>query len=57
MMLAIGIAVWVPMLIDKPIHFMWAGNAITFAMAAGAWVLADSLGLKQGVVSPKGSTD
>ena len=43
MMLGFNFLVWLPMLIDKPIHFMWAGNAITFAMAAGAWVIADSI--------------
>lgn len=43
MMLVIGLLVWIPMLIDKPIHFMWAGSAITFALAAAAWVIADSL--------------
>jgi len=43
MMLSFNFLVWLPMLIDKPIHFMWAGNAITFAMAAGAWVIADSI--------------
>lgn len=46
MMLVIGLLVWVPMLIDKPIHFMWAGTAITFALATGAWVIADSLTVK-----------
>ncbi len=46
MMFAIGLLVWVPMLIDKPIHFMWAGNAITFALATAAWVVADSLTTK-----------
>ena len=43
MMLTFNVLVWLPMLIDKPIHFMWAGNAITFAMAAAAWVIADSI--------------
>jgi len=42
MMLVIGVLVWVPMLIDKPIHYMWSGTAITFALATGAWVIADS---------------
>lgn len=46
MMLVIGALVWVPMLIDKPIHFMWAGTAITFALATAAWVVADSLATK-----------
>lgn len=46
MMFVIGLLVWVPMLIDKPIHFMWAGNAITFALATAAWVVADSLTTK-----------
>jgi hypothetical protein len=46
MMLVIGALVWVPMLIDKPIHFMWAGTAITFALATAAWAVADSLAPK-----------
>jgi uncharacterized membrane protein len=47
MMLVIGLFVWLPMLIDKPIHFMWAGTAITFALATAAWVIADSLTAKR----------
>jgi uncharacterized membrane protein len=43
MMLSFILLVWLPMLLDKPIHFMWAGNAITFAMATAAWVIADSV--------------
>jgi hypothetical protein len=46
MMFVISLLVWVPMVIDKPIHFMWAGNAITFALATAAWVVADSLTTK-----------
>jgi uncharacterized membrane protein len=47
MMFVIGLLVWIPMLINKPIQFMWAGNAITFALAAAAWVMADSLAAKR----------
>jgi uncharacterized membrane protein len=47
MMFVIGLLVWVPMLINKPIHFMWAGTAITFALTAAAWVIADSLTAKR----------
>lgn len=43
MMLSFNLFVWLPMLIANPGHVTWAGNAITFAMAAGAWVIADSL--------------
>jgi hypothetical protein len=44
MMLGFGVLVWVPMLLAKPdSHFIWAGNAITLALAAAAWVLADLL--------------
>jgi len=45
MMLVINGLVWLPMLIDKPEHFNWCGNAITFAMAAAAWVLADAIAM------------
>ena len=43
MMLSFNVFVWLPMLMDKPNAFNWAGNAITFAMASAAWVIADSL--------------
>lgn len=36
--------VWIPKLIAGPRqHFNWAGNGINLAIAAGAWVVADSL--------------
>jgi uncharacterized membrane protein YphA (DoxX/SURF4 family) len=44
MMLGFGVLVWVPMLLAKPdSHFIWAGNAITLALAGAAWVVADGL--------------
>ncbi len=42
MMLGFGALVWIPILIAKPVHFSWAGTAITLALAAAAWVIADS---------------
>lgn len=42
MMLGFGALVWVPILVAKPVHFSWAGTAITLALAAAAWVIADS---------------
>jgi uncharacterized membrane protein len=47
MMLGFNVLVWLPMLINKPIHFMWAGNAITFAMAAAAWLMADLISARE----------
>ena len=45
MMFGFGALVWAPMLIGKPgDHFMWAGNAINFALMASAWVVADRVG-------------
>lgn len=36
--------VWIPKLVSGPRdHFNWAGNGINLAIAAGAWVVADSL--------------
>ncbi len=38
------ILVWVPKLIAAPHeHFYWAGNAISLAMVAAAWVVSDAL--------------
>ena len=42
MMLGFGVLVWIPMLIAKPVHFSWAGTAITLALASAAWLIADS---------------
>lgn len=47
MMIGIDALVWVPMLLDKPGHFTLAGNVITLAMAAAAWVVADALRTQQ----------
>jgi uncharacterized membrane protein len=42
MMFGFGALVWAPMLIAKPgEHFMWAGNAINFALMSAAWVVSD----------------
>jgi uncharacterized membrane protein YphA (DoxX/SURF4 family) len=36
--------VWAPILLATPhLHFAWAGNAISLAMAGAAWVVADSI--------------
>jgi hypothetical protein len=38
------VLVWVPKLIADPhSHFNWAGNAISLAMVAAAWVVSDAL--------------
>lgn len=42
MMLGFGALVWLPILVGKPVHFSWAGTAITLALASAAWVIADS---------------
>lgn len=42
MMLGFGVLVWLPILLAKPVHFSWAGTAITLALASAAWVIADS---------------
>ncbi|HEY1803826.1 MAG TPA: hypothetical protein VGG45_05050 [Terracidiphilus sp.] len=38
------VLVWVPKFIAEPhAHFNWAGNAVSLAMVAAAWVVADTL--------------
>jgi uncharacterized membrane protein YphA (DoxX/SURF4 family) len=50
MMFVFGVLVWVPALFARPdSHFTWAGNAITFALAGAAWVVADALGTRHSV--------
>jgi uncharacterized membrane protein YphA (DoxX/SURF4 family) len=45
--------VWAPILAATPhVHFAWAGNAISLAMAGAAWVVADSIS-EPGKPSPK----
>lgn len=42
--LGFQLLVWIPKLIAGPRqHFNWAGNAINLAIAAGVWVVADSM--------------
>lgn len=42
MILLFGALVWLPSLLAHPRqHMVWSGNAINFAMAAAAWVIAD----------------
>lgn len=44
MLLTFGALVWAPSLIASPrVHMVWAGNAVNLAIAAAAWVMADSL--------------
>jgi uncharacterized membrane protein len=43
MIILIQALVWLPMLIAKPQNFTWSGNAITFAIAAATWVIADGI--------------
>jgi uncharacterized membrane protein len=43
MIILIQALVWLPMLIAKPENFTWSGNAITFAIAAAKWVIADAI--------------
>lgn len=43
MIIVIEALVWLPMLIAKSENFTWSGNAITFGIAAGTWVIADAI--------------
>jgi uncharacterized membrane protein YphA (DoxX/SURF4 family) len=44
MLLGFGILIWLPAVFAHPeIHLNWAANAINLAIAAAAWVVADSL--------------
>jgi uncharacterized membrane protein len=44
MLLVFGAFVWLPVLFVNPgVHTVWAGNAINLAVAAAAWVIADSI--------------
>jgi uncharacterized membrane protein len=43
MMIIIDALVWLPMLIAKPEHLTWSGNAISLAMAAATWLMADAV--------------
>src|ERR1700682_2166760 len=44
MLLGFGILIWLPAVYGHPeIHLNWAANAINLAIAAAAWVVADSL--------------
>ena len=44
MIVGFEILVWAPKFFESPHeHFMWAGNAISLALAGGAWVVADSI--------------
>jgi uncharacterized membrane protein YphA (DoxX/SURF4 family) len=39
-----GLLVWIPKLFAAPRdHFIWAGNAISIAIAGASWVVADSI--------------
>jgi uncharacterized membrane protein YphA (DoxX/SURF4 family) len=47
MLLGFGAFVWAPALFAHPgNHIIWCGNAINLALAAAAWVFADSLCLQ-----------
>jgi uncharacterized membrane protein YphA (DoxX/SURF4 family) len=44
MIVCFEVLVWLPKLFASPhVHFVWAGNAICIALAAGAWVVSDSI--------------
>jgi hypothetical protein len=44
MLLGFGVLIWLPAVFAHPeIHLNWAANAINLAIAAAAWVVADSL--------------
>ena len=43
MMLGFAALIWIPMLIAEPSHFNFCGTTITLALAASAWVVADSI--------------
>ena len=51
MMALIDALVWLPMLIAKPEHFTWSGNAITLAMAAATWLVADAVAARESLGS------
>ncbi len=43
MIFGFEILIWLPKLVAAPHdHFNWAGNAISIAMTAAAWVVADA---------------
>jgi hypothetical protein len=45
MLVVFDVAVWVPMLIAQPhLQIMWAGNALTLAMAGAAWIAGEAQG-------------
>jgi len=45
MLVIFGLLVWVPLLLSDPhSHTNWSENIETFAIAGGAWILADLLG-------------
>jgi uncharacterized membrane protein len=51
MIFGFEILVWAPKLLAAPHdHFNWAGNAICFAMAAAAWVVADAISQSEKIV-------
>lgn len=44
MIVGFEVLVWAPRLVASPHeHFLWAANAISLALAAAAWVVADSI--------------
>ena len=45
MIVSFGLLVWVPLCLSDPhSHTNWSENALTFAIAGAAWILADLLG-------------
>ncbi len=47
MIFGFEILIWAPRLAATPYdHFNWAGNAISIAMGAAAWVVSDAINLK-----------
>jgi hypothetical protein len=45
MIVAFEVLVWIPKVVAAPQdHFMWSGNGICVALAAGAWAVADLIG-------------
>jgi hypothetical protein len=52
MMLSFAALIWLPMLVRDPSHFNFCGTTVTLAMAASAWIIADSIAPNENVIAP-----
>jgi uncharacterized membrane protein YphA (DoxX/SURF4 family) len=44
MIVGFELLIWAPRLLASPhVHFEWAGNAVSMALAGGAWLVADAI--------------